>query len=88
MELFNQIIILLLGAAGVYFLNTQNQRKYGSILMLVSQPFWLYTTFTTNQWGMFALSLFYTICWIKGTYIDWKHLWEEPSSKQNLNQNS
>lgn len=55
--------------------------------MLISQPFWLYTTFMTSQWGMFTLSLFYTFCWVRATYADWKHLWEGPSSKQNLNQN-
>lgn len=36
---------------------------------LASQPFWLYSTFAAGQWGMFVLSILYTVVW--GNAVRW-----------------
>ena len=49
----------------------QAYRRYACIFGLISQPFWLGITFGAEQWGMFALSVFYTFAWARGFYINW-----------------
>ena len=36
-----------------------------------SQPFWYYTTWVNEQWGIFILSGFYTYAWLTGIYFHW-----------------
>ena len=64
----NQIIIALLGALAIWLTSSGNQRVrlWGYVAGLISQPFWLWTTWEAQQWGMFALSVFYTFAWCKG----------------------
>ena len=46
-------------------------KKYACIFGLIGQPFWLYTTYNSEQWGMFILSLFYTYAWWLGIKNNW-----------------
>lgn len=64
-----QIIILVSGAVAIYLLNTKN--RWGCVVGLLSSPFWLYETATHEQWGMFALSIFYMYAWIIGMKTYW-----------------
>lgn len=43
----------------------------GSVFGLVGQPFWFYAAWETQQWGIFALCVLYTITWGKGFYTNW-----------------
>lgn len=47
------------------------RRRWASIFGLVSQPFWFYAAISTQQWGVFILSLLYTGVWAKGFYTHW-----------------
>ncbi|MGB7388924.1 MAG: hypothetical protein WA929_15170 [Pseudomonas neustonica] len=47
------------------------RRRWASIFGLVSQPFWFYAAISTQQWGVFILSLLYTSVWAKGFYTHW-----------------
>ena len=38
---------------------------------LAGQPFWFYTTWQAEQWGIFILSFFYAGAWAKGIYNYW-----------------
>lgn len=41
---------------------------------LISEPFWLYSSWNSRQWGIFALSLWYAFSFINGIYNHWwKH---------------
>jgi uncharacterized iron-regulated membrane protein len=46
-------------------------RKWACVFGLVGEPFWFYVTYTTEQWGIFVLAVFYTIAWGKGAYAYW-----------------
>ena len=46
-------------------------RRWASVFGLVGQPFWFYAAWETQQWGIFALCVLYTITWSKGFYTNW-----------------
>ena len=46
-------------------------RRYACLFGLAGQPFWFYTTFTHQQWGIFMLSFIYTWSWYRG----FRHYW-------------
>lgn len=72
-DLIIQTLIAVLGIAAVWFSQDRRaeRRKYACIFGLLGQPLWLYTTWTAEQWGIFALSLVYTVAWFKGLQIYW-----------------
>ena len=49
----------------------EHYRKYAPVFGLLSQSFWITITFLSQQWGMFVLSLFYTMIWLKGVKTYW-----------------
>jgi len=65
-----QLIIVLSGAITIAFLSTKQIqiRRWGFIIGLLFQPFWLYANYTAQQWGMFILSIWYLICFIEGIH--------------------
>ena len=68
-----QGIILISGGAAIALANESHikWRRWAPIVGIVGQPFWLYVTFKSGQWGMFALSAWYTWSWIKGLRNHW-----------------
>ena len=42
------------------------KNKWGNVVGLIGQPFWLFTTFRKEQWGIFLLSILYTLNYIYG----------------------
>lgn len=70
---FLQAFIALTGAiAFLLVVRTQlGQAKWGYLLGLAGQPAWLYATFTTGQFGMFAVSLVWTWVWGQGVWEYW-----------------
>lgn len=64
-----QILIFLFSASAIWFVGRrENWRRWGYVLGLCGQPFWLYTTFISGQWGMFVLSVWYSYSWGQGVY--------------------
>jgi hypothetical protein len=70
---FDQIIIFLTGMIAIWLVNDKREhyRKYSSIFGLIGQPFWFYTTYIAEQWGIFFLTIFYTIAWGRWFYYSW-----------------
>ena len=68
-----QILIGVTDGLAILFTQLKNQKlnKYAPILGLLSQPFWFYTTWMHEQWGIFALSFFYTYAWMIGIKNKW-----------------
>lgn len=67
-----QYFIALFGLGAVYLsMVSQNQRlrKWAPLVGLCGQPFWLYVTSTSHQWGMFALCIAYSLLYAKGAYL-------------------
>lgn len=67
-----QIGILLFGVPAIWFVSRKEKwKRWGYIFGLCSQPFWMYSAITNEQWGIFILTLFYTYSWIQGIYNYW-----------------
>jgi hypothetical protein len=41
-------------------------QRWGPVFGLCSQPFWIYTAYTHEQGGVLAMSVIYTLMWIRG----------------------
>lgn len=68
-----QVIVLLTGALAIWLTQQPNEslKKWAGVIGLLGQPFWLIITFQAGQWGMFALSIFYTYSFLLGIYYNW-----------------
>ena len=70
--LFYQIMIFIFGASGIWFVSRkENWKKWGYIFGLCGQPFWFYSAWTNEQWGIILLTLFYTYSLTQGIYNYW-----------------
>ncbi len=49
-------------------------RFIGCVVGLLGQPAWLASTFTGEQWGIFALSLIYTALYARGAWTHYGRL--------------
>lgn len=67
-----QIAILLFGCSSIWLVGRKEHwKRWAYIIGLLGQPFWIYTTLSTKQYGMFVLTLFYTYSWAQGIYNYW-----------------
>lgn len=69
----DQVAITIFSGMTVVFITskTHQAKRWGPICGLIAQPFWLYATAKAGQWGMFALSVYYTLMWVRGIINDW-----------------
>ena len=59
-----QLAILILGAVGVGLMAiSDDAARWGIAFVLAGQPFWIIETRRNRQWGMFALSIWFTLAW-------------------------
>jgi len=65
-ENINQIFILFFSSLSIFYLSGKKNIKCGFILGLCGQPFWLYTTFVSEQWGIFLVSFWFVFNYIRG----------------------
>lgn len=64
-----QTVLAALSGLAIYLVGRKDSwQRWGYVAGLASQPFWLYSTFNGELWGMFALSCFYTFAWGQGVY--------------------
>jgi hypothetical protein len=63
-EVFSQIWIGFWGSLG--FLMIAKRQRWGFVCVLVTEPFWFYSTWQSRQWGMFFLTVIYTISMLLG----------------------
>lgn len=69
----DQIFLMIFGGLAIYLVNDKspNLRKYACIFGLASQPFWLYASYKSQQWGVFIISFWYAFAWLRGVYYNW-----------------
>lgn len=68
----DQVFIFIFGGSAIWLVSrTDKWKKYGYIFGLLAQPFWLYTSIVNKQWGILAMTLFYTYSWGQGIYNYW-----------------
>ena len=66
LDVVTQIGITVFGVTAIILVAKKN--KWGFVFGLLSQPFWLLTSFVNNQWGVFILSVVYVFTWSFGIY--------------------
>jgi hypothetical protein len=68
-----QVVIAFTGVIAIFLTQQKNEsiKKYGCLFGLAGQPFWFYSAYTSEQWGIFVLCLFYTYAWCLGVKNNW-----------------
>jgi hypothetical protein len=68
-----QWAIFITGAVAILLTQLSDRRaqRAACLVGLIGQPFWLFSTWTSHQWGMFALSVLYAFAWFAGVWINW-----------------
>ena len=75
----NQVIIVIFGAAAIFLVGRKEKwSRWGYIMGMLSQPFWLIESFKNEQWGFFILSIWYTYSWGQGIW----NYWIKPDDKK------
>jgi len=72
--MIEQVMIAFTGAVAIYLTQQEKRlhlKKYACIFGLVGQPFWFYSAYTAEQYGVLALTTFYTYAWL----IGFKNYW-------------
>ncbi len=70
--MINQVFLAFTTVIAIYLSQSDGKNvKYACIFGLASQPFWFYSAYTTEQWGVFITSLFCCAAWLKGLKIHW-----------------
>lgn len=62
-----QIFIALFGVTAVALSQSSlsGRRRWASVFGLLGQPFWFYSAWEAQQWGIFTLCFLYTLSWAK-----------------------
>lgn len=68
-----QFAIALTGVVAIWLTQQSNRSltKYACLFGVVGQPFWFYSAYMNEQWGIFALCTFYSYSWGLGVYNNW-----------------
>lgn len=68
-----QAAILILSGLAIWLVSHRSAkvRRWGYIAGLAGQPFWLWTTYQAEQWGLVVLSVWYTWAWTRGVFNFW-----------------
>ena len=64
-----QILIVVLGMTSIWFLAQKKPwARWGYVLGLLAEPFWLYTAWVNKQWGVVFLVFWYTYAFSLGIF--------------------
>lgn len=79
-----QTLIALLGIASIWLVNDPRAmcQRWACVLGLAAQPFWFYTSWQADQWGIFLLSIAYALAWLRGFWRHWMN--PKPRSKADV----
>ena len=59
-EIISQVLLVISGSSAIWFLSrTEKWKRWGFIVGIFGQPFWLYSTIKAEQWGIVALTIFH-----------------------------
>lgn len=69
----DQILFAFTGIVSIWLTQQDNEnwKKYACLFGLTGQPFWAYSAYVTEQWGIFVLCFFYTYVWGIGIKNHW-----------------
>ena len=58
LDVISQLGIVVFGLSAMFLVARKN--KWGFVVGLISQPFYIYSSYSKGQWGIFFVSFFYT----------------------------
>lgn len=66
--MIEQLAIALTGVTAIALVQSKSERlrRFASIFGLCGQPFWFYSAWQAEQWGVLALRVLYTMAWGHG----------------------
>src|SRR4051812_14427151 len=69
-----QIFIIVFSSLALVLLTRTSfqLRRWGPVAGLIAQPFWIYDTWSHEQWGMFALSIAYALVYVHAVLRDFR----------------
>lgn len=75
-QLLVQAAIFVLSGAAIWLVGgvSDNAKRWGYLLGLAGQPFWAYSAYRGEQWGILLLTAWYTIAWGRGLWNHWSGL--------------
>ena len=70
---FCQTAILILSCVAIWLLAKKRDSvsRWGYVVGLASEPFWLYASYKAEQWGVFLVCLWWAWCYLKGIWNHW-----------------
>lgn len=74
LEIILQAIMAITGIVAVWMTQQTTYPelvKFAPVVGIISQPLWLYFTYTAAQYGMFITSIAYTYVWYLGVQTHW-----------------
>jgi len=71
--MISQIAIALTGMIAIWLTQQSKEelKKYACLFGICGQPFWFYSAYSAEQWGIMALTFFYTYSWMLGIKNNW-----------------
>jgi len=68
-----QLLIALFGLTALTLAlgSSPRGRKWAPVIGLAGQPFWFMATIPTEQWGMVALCVAYTLVYLRAVWAHW-----------------
>jgi hypothetical protein len=69
----DQLGIFGFGVAAVWLTNLRSPlwRRWAPVFGLLAEPCWMYASWTSGQWGVFALTFVYLYSWGNGFRNAW-----------------
>jgi hypothetical protein len=67
-----QFLLLALSGAAIYLVGNPGLERWGCLLGLCAQPFWVWTSWRHRQWGVLVLSFWYAYAWAAGLVNHWR----------------
>jgi len=73
-----QLLIALFGLTALTLAmgNNDEGRRWAPVIGLIGQPFWFMATIPTEQWGMVALCVAYTLVYVRGCWANFRVVWK------------
>ena len=71
--MIEQVMIGLTGVVAIWITQQGNLniKKYACLFGIAGQPFWFYSAYQSEQWGIFILCMFYSYSWCVGVNNNW-----------------
>lgn len=68
-----QLVLAICGLTALYLSTGNNPRgrRWGPVIGLCGQPAWLLFAWQANAWGLFSLSLVYSMVYVRGIRLQW-----------------